>query len=230
MRTSQRAMDSEGKEERRQALLDAAEKLYLRHPHRMASVAEVAQAAGLAKGTVYLYFPGKEEMLLALHERHVATFFAALMRRLAQPGALTFEDVFPVARQHIIRRPGYLALASRCFGMMDREIPTAAALAFKTRVAQVLTTAGAALEGHFELPRGGGLAILMHSYSLMVGLWQLIHPNERFGRAMDRPELRALKLDYEREAEAALRFLWAGALSASRAAAPPARRKPGRKP
>ena len=37
----------------------------------MANVAEVAESAGLAKSTVYLYFPGKEEMLLALHERHV---------------------------------------------------------------------------------------------------------------------------------------------------------------
>ncbi|HET7728390.1 MAG TPA: helix-turn-helix domain-containing protein, partial [Usitatibacter sp.] len=142
MRTSRRAMDSEDKEERRQALLDAAEKLYLRHPDRMASVAEVAGAAGLAKGTVYLYFPSKEEMLLALHERHVATFFAALMRRLAQPGPLEFDDIFPVARDHIIRRAGYLALASRCFGLMDREIPTQAALAFKARVAGVLAGAG----------------------------------------------------------------------------------------
>jgi AcrR family transcriptional regulator len=229
MRTSQRAMDSVGKEERRQALLDAAEKLYLRHPDRMASVAEVAGAAGLAKGTVYLYFPSKEEMLLALHERHVATFFAALMRRLAQPGPLDFDDIFPVARDHIIRRDGYLALASRCFGMMDREIPTAAALAFKARVAQVLGAAGTGLERHFELQRGAGLAMLMHSYSLMVGLWQLIHPNKRFGRAMDRPELRALNLDYEREIERALRFLWAGTLQAGATKAPAAPRKARKK-
>jgi AcrR family transcriptional regulator len=229
MRTSQRAMDSVGKEERRQALLDAAEKLYLKHPDRMASVAEVAGAAGLAKGTVYLYFPSKEEMLLALHERHVASFFAALMRRLAQPGPLDFDDVFPVAREHIIRRAGYLALASRCFGMMDREIPTEAALAFKARVAMVLSAAGAGLERHFELSRGAGLAMLMHSYSLMVGLWQLIHPNKRFGRAMERPELRALDLDYEREIERALRFLWAGALEASRARAKPAARSAGKR-
>lgn len=230
MRSSRRAMDSEGKEERRQALLDAAEKLYLRHPDRMASVAEVAGAAGLAKGTVYLYFPGKEEMLLALHERHVAAFFAALMRRLAAPGPLDFDDVFPVARDHIIRRPGYLALASRCFGMMDREIPAPAALAFKARVAAVLAAAGGALERHFELPRGGGPAMLMHSYALMVGLWQLIHPNRRFGRAMERPELRALNLDYEREAERALRFLWAGALQASATKAKAVPRKPGKRP
>lgn len=229
MRTSRRAMDSEGKEERRQALLDAAEKLYLRHPDRMASVAEVAGAAGLAKGTVYLYFPSKEEMLLALHERHVATFFAALMRRLAQPGPLDFDDIFPVARDHIIRRAGYLALASRCFGLMDREIPTQAALAFKARVAAVLAGAGGGLERHFALPRGAGLAMLMHSYSLMVGLWQLIHPNQRFGRAMERPELRALDLDLEREIERALRFLWRGTLEASRPKAKPAARK-SRKP
>ena len=39
---------------------------------------------------------------------------------------------------------------------------------------------------------GAGLAMLMHSYSLMVGLWQLIHPNKRFGRAMGGTALRAL--------------------------------------
>ena len=31
----------------------------------MANVAEVADEAGLAKGTVYLYFPSKGELLLA---------------------------------------------------------------------------------------------------------------------------------------------------------------------
>ena len=54
----------------------------------------------------------------------------------------------------------------------------------------------------------------MHSYGLIVGLWQLLHPNERFGKAMDRPELKLLKLDYEREIEKALRALWSGTLEA----------------
>src|SRR5215212_6174249 len=93
-----RAMGSEDKEVRRQALLDAAERLYLAHPDRVASVSEVAQAAGVAKGTVYLYFPSKEEMLLALHERHVAHFFAELMKRLARPERATFDDVFRITR------------------------------------------------------------------------------------------------------------------------------------
>jgi hypothetical protein len=37
---------------------------------------------------------------------------------------------------------------------------------------------------------------------------------------MDQPALRALKLDYEREIEVALRALWAGALAAAQASTP----------
>ncbi len=216
MALKQRAIAVEDKAERRQEILDAVESLYVKHPDRMPSVSEVAAAAGLAKGTVYLYFPSKEEMLLALHERHVAHFFSELMKKLAEPGPLDFDDIFPVTREYLIRQPGYLALTSRCFGMMDREIPVDAALAFKERVAQVLTAAGAGLERHFAgLGRGGGIVILLHSYGLIVGLWQLLHPNERFGKAMERPQLRILKLDYEREIENALRALWAGTISAA---------------
>ena len=53
----------------------------------------------------------------------------------------------------------------------------------------------------------------MHSYALIVGLWQLLHPNERFGKATHRPELKLLMLDYEAEVEKALRALWAGAMN-----------------
>ncbi len=213
MRTARRAIGTEDKEERRQAILDAAQKLYVKHSGRMASVSEVAEAARLAKGTVYLYFPSKEEMLLALHERHVAEFFARLMRRLAAPEPADFDAVFAITLRYLIRGPGYLSLTSRCFGLMDREIPAGAALAFKARVAATLQVAGTSLERHFPLlPRGAGITMLLHSYGLIVGLWQLLHPNERFGKAMDQPELRALKRDYETEIEQALRALWNGSM------------------
>src|SRR5437763_1483789 len=114
MRILQRALAVEDKEQRRHQILDAAEKLFLKHPARMASVAEVAEAAGLAKGTVYLYFPSKEEMLLALHERHVSAFFAELSALLDGPGPLTLETIFEVPRRHIIRGPGYLDLTAWC--------------------------------------------------------------------------------------------------------------------
>lgn len=220
MRPNQRAVAVADKEERRNAILDAAEALFTEQPERMANVSEVAAAAGLAKGTVYLYFPSKEEMLLALHERQVAEFFSELGKLLQGPGPHDFDAVFAVTRDHLLRVPGYLALTSRCFGLMDREIPMETALAFKVRVGQALAASGEALERHFPaLAPGDGITLLMHSYGLIVGLWQLLHPNERFGAAMNRPELRMLKRDYERDIETALRSLWTG-MTGGAAAAP----------
>jgi AcrR family transcriptional regulator len=208
-----RAVGAEDKEARRHAILDAAEKLFLAHPDRMASVAEVAAAAKLAKGTVYLYFPGKEEMLLALHERHVEAFFDELARLLRGPGPLGFVEIFEVARRHIVRGPGYLDLTARCLGLMDREIPLERALAFKMRVGQLLAQSGSELERHFpRLAPGDGVGLLCNSYGLMVGLWQLMRPNERFGAAMRRPEMRMLDRDYETEVERAVLALWIGVI------------------
>jgi hypothetical protein len=143
-----------------------------------------------------------------------SAFFVELGKKLREPGPLDFDDIFPITREHMIRVPGYLALTSRCFGMMDREIPIGTAVAFKARVAQILMAAGTGLERHFKaLGPGGGLLLLMHSYALIVGLWQLVHPNERFGKAMARPEVKILMLDYEREVEMALRALWTGEMN-----------------
>jgi AcrR family transcriptional regulator len=225
MVVKQRAMAVEDKAERRTAILDAAEALFLEQPERMASVSEVADAAGVAKGTVYLYFPGKEEMLLALHERHTAAFFEELIALLERPAA-DFDSILAVTRKHIIRGPGYLALTSRCFGLMDREIPVACGLAFKVHVAQLLMAAGSRLERHFPaLGPGGGLALLCNSYGLMIGMWQVLNSNKRFGAAMERPELRMLNRDFEREVEAALRALWTGTLTRTAAAPAKSRRK-----
>lgn len=75
---------AEAREQRINQLLDAAILLWLQHPERVPGVAEVAGEAGLAKGTVYLYFKCKEDLLLAAHERHVAAFFAALIARASR--------------------------------------------------------------------------------------------------------------------------------------------------
>lgn len=227
MRTVLRAVGVEDKEARRHAILDAAEKLLLRHPDRMASVAEVAEAARLAKGTVYLYFPSKEEMLLALHERHVEAFFTELTALLRGSGPLDFGRIFEVARRLIVRRPGYLDLTARCLGLMDREIPVERALEFKIRVGQLLAQAGVELERHFpRLSPGDGVGLLCNSYGLMVGLWQLMHPNARFGAAMQRPEMQMFHRDYETEVERAVLALWTGVIDAGAAASvPKAKRK-----
>src|SRR3989338_8096896 len=84
---------AEAREQRINQLLDAAVSLWLQHPERIPSVAEVADEAGLAKGTVYLYFKSKEDLLLAAHERHAQAFFTALIARASKRKRMHFDDV-----------------------------------------------------------------------------------------------------------------------------------------
>jgi len=53
-------------ESKRQLLLEAAQKLFSRHGYRRTSVDDIAQEAGVAKGTVYVYFNDKEALFKAV--------------------------------------------------------------------------------------------------------------------------------------------------------------------
>ncbi len=63
---------------RREQILDAAEAVLLERGLAAATVADVAAAAGVAKGTVYLYFDSKAELLAGLRARYLERLTAAL--------------------------------------------------------------------------------------------------------------------------------------------------------
>ena len=203
----QRAVLAEDKQERHHAILDAAERLLLRSPDRVASVAEVADEAGLAKGTVYLYFPSKEELLLAVHERHAEGFFGALVSRLARGEPLTLDEMMQLTQAHFIDPPTFLPLATRCFGIMATEVPHETAAAFQQRMAERMGAAGAGLERHFpELGSGGGVALLRRSFALIVGLWQMSWSHAR----SDAGSCAIPAEEFPRELARALTALWEG--------------------
>lgn len=205
----QRAVLAEDKQERHHAILDAAERLLARSPARVANVAEVADEAGLAKGTVYLYFPGKEELLLAAHERHVDEFFRALTGRLALAAPVTLDELVALTQAHIVDRATFLPLATRCLGMMATEIPAGTAAAFHARMHERLQAAGAGLERHFPvLAAGEGVALLRRSFALIVGLWQMSFAHSRD----DAAACGMGPADFPAELAQALRALWSGTI------------------
>lgn len=214
----QRAVQVEAKHERHRAILDAAERLLMRSPERVANVAEVADEAGLAKGTVYLYFPSKEELLLAVHERNIDGFFSALILRLEASAPVAIETVLDLTHRHIVEPPLFLPLAARCFGMMGQGVPPQAALAFKHRMGERLQRAGGGLERHFpELAEGEGVALLRHSFALIIGLWQMSGESAGGGCAVDAPAPAPVIHDwnYTGELDRALRALWEGTVGPS---------------
>lgn len=69
---------------RRAQVLDAAETVLLARGVHDATMAEVAEAAGVAKGTVYLYYPAKTELLAALRRRYVEAIAAEVAEAAAK--------------------------------------------------------------------------------------------------------------------------------------------------
>jgi AcrR family transcriptional regulator len=61
---------------RRQEILDAGERVFLAKSIARASVDDIVAAAGVAKGTFYLYFASKEALVHALRERWVESIQA----------------------------------------------------------------------------------------------------------------------------------------------------------
>lgn len=59
---------------RRDELMDAAESLFLKKGFAATSVSEIVEAADVAKGTFYLYFKTKDDVLDALRTRFVEGF------------------------------------------------------------------------------------------------------------------------------------------------------------
>src|SRR5262245_22303208 len=80
-----RAIAPEDKSERRAAIVRAAATLY--HQDPQCSMDSLARRTGLAKGTLYLYFRTREELMLAVHEKQSHVVFDVVERALNAPGA-----------------------------------------------------------------------------------------------------------------------------------------------
>lgn len=67
--TAPRSLKEKQRQEREALILQAAEAVLLEKGYYEMSIDEIAARVGIAKGTVYLHFASKEELVLALVER-----------------------------------------------------------------------------------------------------------------------------------------------------------------
>jgi AcrR family transcriptional regulator len=77
--TRQERRSREAPDVRHRQVVDAALALFLRDGYEQTTVAAIARRAGVATGTVYLYFPSKEHILGALHHEFHAGLRAAVL-------------------------------------------------------------------------------------------------------------------------------------------------------
>jgi AcrR family transcriptional regulator len=68
-------------EERKQELIDTAERLFLEKGYEQTTVADIVREIEVAQGTFYYYFSSKEEILEAIIEKDITALEADHVKR-----------------------------------------------------------------------------------------------------------------------------------------------------
>jgi TetR/AcrR family transcriptional regulator, fatty acid metabolism regulator protein len=87
-------------DDKRQRILDAAVRVFARKGYFASRVSDVAKAAGIADGTVYLYFKSKDDVLVSLFDEVMSEHVEAGRREVAAIDGAP-EKLLAIAQHHL---------------------------------------------------------------------------------------------------------------------------------
>ncbi len=199
----QRARAPEHKLERRDAILDVAERRVQAQPYAEIAMADVARRLGLSKGTLYLYFPTKEALFLEVMRRGFARFFAAAEARLG-PGRATRADVARALLGALEETPALRHLAGVLHTVLEHNVADAEVRAFKRMLREGVLRVGARIERALRWPDGAGAQLLVRFHVLLIGLHHVSTPSRAVARALADEELALFRIDFDAQLAALL--------------------------
>ena len=167
----QRARSAEAKRLRRESIVDAAIRLLDRVGHDRVRMDDLAAEAGLAKGTLYLYFKQRSDVFLAVADRSLHEWLASVDAHvrpdLRRRGGYALADAFVAplrGNPEIINR---VSLHTGAYAASTAELRAESRAAF-VLVARRL---GDLVESRLtEAEPASGLRIVLLAQALLVGL------------------------------------------------------------
>ncbi|WP_351236771.1 TetR/AcrR family transcriptional regulator [Streptomyces sp. NPDC002133] len=186
-----RARRPEQKQQRREAILDAARTLGMESGVRKVTLGGVADAVGLAKSNVVRYFGTREEIFLELTAEAWRDWEHALTRRLGETagadgaggaegagGAGAAGDgVVAAVAETLADRPFLCDLLSQTALTLEHNVSLEAARAFKRDVIAVVGRLGARVaDAHPQLNESEGAELISAAAALAGVLYPLSTP------------------------------------------------------
>ena len=205
-----RARSPKAKQARANAIISTSEKLFLAHPDRLPTVAEIALKANIAKGTIYLYFSSKEELFLANFQRRLDQWTEALLVDLADEGAsLTPQALVEAYLRYPLVQPLLMMLAVLSPLALEQNIDAEVLTRFKRAQVDRIEALGTLVASHVPGWSASQIArLFIQSYAALLGLWQLAEPPTSCRPILALPELQALNVSFADEVRDVLNVLW----------------------
>lgn len=141
-------------------------------------MSQVANEAGIAKGTVYLYFNTKEELFLALLTQLFEDWFDEVDAALAAAGTTcSIERFVAVVGESLASRSHFTRLIAIVHTILERNIDYETARAFKETLRRRVMTTGPLLEECLPfLAAGQGAQVLLRLHALAIGFQHVASP------------------------------------------------------
>lgn len=204
MAAIKRAYSDEDKQQREQKIIEAAQELLMARGFYDINMNDVARAAGLAKGTVYLYFKTKEELFLSVLERQAQAWVEALqadLQALNRPADR--ESVARMLVQSVATRPHLTRLFAFSPLILEFNVSYERAVSHKQFLANYAVSTGQMIADCLDLSPQQGIQVLLRMYIFISGLEGVAHPSPISKAAMEN-EMPMLLLDFEEELYALL--------------------------
>lgn len=199
---ARRARSAEQKSERLHEILAAAEALLKEKSFHRINIADVAGKAGMAKGTVFLYFKTKEELFFRIASREFEKWFDAMDRvftEAASAGIKARRDkVLAGMRLTLGQQPLLPRLSAILHVVLEQNIGYEEALDFKRMLATRLSRTGALLEKCLPYFKPGqGVKFLFWMYALVIGFTHLAEQSPIVKKIFKKePKMRKMQIDF----------------------------------
>lgn len=192
----ERARRPEQKQQRRQAIIDAAVALFDAEGIDGTSLTAVARAVGLSKANLYRYFDSREAILMQVLSDEQAQWGAEIARSLAPLAKSGDRDaVADVIAESLSGRPRLHALMAVMSTVLERNVGEAAIVDLKQRALADLVGLVSAL--HTALPAMTPATLttfVRHFYIFASGLWPAANPVPEVAAVTSRPQFAAMRV------------------------------------
>lgn len=197
----QRAINQEDKLAKRHVILAAALQLFKSTSYSEVTMSAVAGKVKLAKGTLFLYFPTKEEMFLALMEEQLTEWFDAVDAGLDSfSSGSSIPNISALFASSLKERVEFVRLLAIHSTVLEQNVSYESILRHKQLILQRLSETGARLESSLPfLQAGQGAHVILQCQALVVGLWHLTDSSPTARKVIEKEGFTSFKLDFNFE-------------------------------
>ncbi len=216
-----RASTEQKKAQRRASILERARAYIAERSFEEFRLGDVARELGIVKGTLYLYFPTKQDLFAAILVEEMEAWWGESMSRRAtkSPG----RDLAP----GLGRCPLLVRLVASLHMTIEPGLSPEGLRALKGWFRDFAARAARDLEGRYEGLGGRGFDFVMRLYAMAVGVAQLAFPPGNVRALIDAdPGLSAFRVPFEGFLAEAVDALYRGGRRGQSPAAARRRRTP----